>query len=112
MSKLFENTTLNGMMLRNRFVRSATFEAMAKDDGACKPELADLLVELAKGDVGLIITGFAYVNRIGRSRLGQTGVHTDTLIPALTGLTSEVHKAGGKIVIQITFIIYINITEF
>jgi 2,4-dienoyl-CoA reductase-like NADH-dependent reductase (Old Yellow Enzyme family) len=100
MSKLFEGTTLNGMTLKNRFVRSATFEAMADDDGACQPELADLLVELAKGDVGLIINGFAYVNRIGRSRPGQTGVYADTLIPALTDLTTRVHKAGGKIVIQ------------
>ena len=101
MSKLFESATLNGMTLKNRFVRSATFEAMADHDGVCKPELAELLVELAKGDVGLIIIGFAYVNRIGRSRPGQTGVYADTLIPALTDLTADVHKAGGKIVIQI-----------
>ena len=101
MSTLFESTTLNGMVLKNRFVRSATFEAMADDDGVCKPELSELLVELAKGDVGLIIIGFAYVNQIGRSRPGQTGVYADKLIPALTDLTTNVHKAGGKIAIQI-----------
>ena len=100
MSKLFESTTINGMTLKNRFVRSATFEAMADDDGVCQPALADLLVELAKGDVGLIIIGFAYVNQIGRSRPGQTGVYADTLIPALTDLTTKVHQAGGKIAIQ------------
>jgi len=47
MATLFESTTLNGMTLKNRFVRSATFEAMADDDGVCKPALAELLVELA-----------------------------------------------------------------
>lgn len=101
MSKLFESTTLNGMTLKNRFVRSATFEAMADENGACKPELVNLLVELAKGDVGLIITGFTYVNRIGRSRLGQTGIYKDELIPPLTELTRAVHNEGGKIIMQI-----------
>ena len=33
MSKLFETTTLNGMTLKNRFIRSATAEGMATDDG-------------------------------------------------------------------------------
>ena len=101
MSTLFENTTINNMPLKNRFIRSATFEAMADYDGACQPELTDLFVELVKGDVGLIMTGFAYVNRIGQSRPVQTGIHSDDLIPSLTELTSAVHKEGGKIVMQI-----------
>ena len=101
MSEIFESTTINGLTLKNRFVRSATFEAMADDNGICKTELVDLLAELARGDVGLIITGFTYVNLIGRSRFTQTGVHTDKLIPELTKLTTAVHQEGGKIVMQI-----------
>ncbi len=38
MNELFEQTTINGMKLANRFVRSATWEGMAADDGACTPE--------------------------------------------------------------------------
>ncbi len=49
MSKLFESTTINGMELPNRFVRSATWEGMAADDGTCTPELKNLYVDLAKG---------------------------------------------------------------
>jgi len=101
MSTLFESTTINNMPLKNRFIRSATFEAMADYDGVCQAELVDLFVELVKGEVGLIMTGFAYVNRIGQSRPVQTGIHRDELIPSLTELTSAVHKAGGKIVMQI-----------
>ena len=37
MSKLFESSEINGMKLSNRFVRSATWEGMAADDGACTP---------------------------------------------------------------------------
>ena len=52
MSKLFEPGEINGMVLVNRFVRSATWEAMATDDGACTPQLVDLMAGLAKGGVG------------------------------------------------------------
>jgi 2,4-dienoyl-CoA reductase-like NADH-dependent reductase (Old Yellow Enzyme family) len=32
MATLFDTTTINGMTLANRFVRSATWEGMANDD--------------------------------------------------------------------------------
>jgi len=101
MTKLFESMTLNGMTLKNRFVRSATFEAMAYENGTCKPELTNLLADLASGDVGLIVTGFTYVSLVGRSRIGQTGIHKDELILPFTELTKAVHAAGGKIAMQI-----------
>jgi len=37
MSKLFEETAINGMVLKNRFVRSATWEGMAGEDGGVTP---------------------------------------------------------------------------
>ena len=61
MTKLFEATTINGMALNNRFVRSATWEGMATNTGACTPRLVDVMVGLAKGGIGLIITGHTYV---------------------------------------------------
>jgi len=102
MPKLFESTSINSVTLKNRFVRSATFEGMAGvDDGACTPRLINLTAELAKGDVGLIITGYAYVSRQGKARGGQLGVHGDDPIPGLVQMTEAVHKEGGKIVMQI-----------
>ncbi|MCP4366934.1 MAG: NADH:flavin oxidoreductase, partial [Deltaproteobacteria bacterium] len=56
MGSLFEETEINGMTLPNRFVRSATWDGLATDDGACTARMVDLLTELAKGGVGLIIT--------------------------------------------------------
>ena len=101
MSKLFESTSINGMILKNRFVRSATFEGMAGNNGECTRRLIDLMAELARGDVGLIVTGYAYISRKGKARSGQLGVHTDELIPGLAKMTEAVHKGGGKIVMQI-----------
>ena len=71
MSKLFESTTINGMELPNRFVRSATWEGMAADDGTCTPELIDLMTALAKGGVGLIISSHAYVSPAGQASPGN-----------------------------------------
>ena len=39
MSKLFEPTIINGMILANRFVRSATYEGMENEDGSCPQKL-------------------------------------------------------------------------
>ena len=60
---LFEASTINGMNLANRFVRSATWEGMATEDGRVTPRLTDTMVALATGGVGLIISGHAYVTR-------------------------------------------------
>ena len=101
MSKLFESGEINGMKLANRFVRSATWEGMAADDGACTPKLSDLMVNLAKGDVGLIISSHAYVSPEGQAGPWQLGVYKDELISGLTEMTEAVHDNGGKIVMQL-----------
>ncbi|MDO8785383.1 MAG: NADH:flavin oxidoreductase [Syntrophales bacterium] len=101
MKKLFEPSIINGMTLKNRFVRSATWEGMAKDDGTCTPGIVDLMVSLAKGGVGLIITGHAYVRRDGQASPRQLGVYKDELISGLEKMTRAVHEKDGKIVMQL-----------
>ena len=70
MSKLFEQSALRGMQLANRFVRSATWEGMAADDGAVTPKLLETMNALAKGGVGLIISGQTYVRPEGQATRG------------------------------------------
>jgi 2,4-dienoyl-CoA reductase-like NADH-dependent reductase (Old Yellow Enzyme family) len=101
MSRLFEYGEINGMVLRNRFVRSATWEGMATDEGACTPELISLMARLAEGGVGLIITGHAYVRQEGQAGPWQLGVYKDDLIPGLREMTQAVHEKGGRIVLQL-----------
>ena len=79
MPMLFETTTIKSMSLTNRFVRPATWEGMAKEDGSCSRKLTDLMVQLAKGGVGLIITSHAYVSREGQAGLWQPGIYRDEL---------------------------------
>jgi 2,4-dienoyl-CoA reductase-like NADH-dependent reductase (Old Yellow Enzyme family) len=85
MSTCFESTVINGMSLANRFVRSATWEGMATMmDGACTSRLTDMMVNLAEGGVGLIITGHSYVSREGQAGPWQLGIHEDAMLQGLT----------------------------
>ncbi len=102
MPTLFEPSAINAVSLRNRFVRSATWEGLATDDGLVTGRLIDMYTELARGGVGLIITGHAYIGRDGQASLRQLGVYEDRLIKGLAELADAIHGAGGKVVIQIS----------
>ncbi len=101
MPTLFEEVELSGMKLRNRFVRSATFEGMAGPDGAARDSLVSLTEDLSKGEVGLIISGHAYVEPRGRVRASQLGIHNDSLVPGLKRLAEAAHAHGSKTLAQI-----------
>lgn len=101
MTGLFETTELNGMKIKNRFVRSATYEAMAETDGTVKDELLDYMVELSRGEVGLIITGHAHVTRQGQAGPRQMGIYSDAMIDGLKRIASVVHENGGVIAVQL-----------
>lgn len=101
MNTPFEASTINGMKLVNRFVRSATWEGMAADNGACTPELINLMTALAKGGLGLIISSHAYVTPEGQAGPWQLGVYNDALVPGLEAMAKAVHDNGSKIVMQL-----------
>ncbi|HZK12795.1 MAG TPA: YbaK/EbsC family protein [Atribacterota bacterium] len=102
MKKLFDKTKINQMELKNRFVRSATWEGLANPDGSCSEKIADMMLELAKGQVGLIITSHAYVSQCGQGSIRQLGIYDDRLISSYKKMVEEVHKEGSKIVLQIS----------
>jgi len=89
------------MEVPNRLVRSATAECMADAEGRPRREFAAMYRTLAGGSVGLIITGHMYVHPGGRTHLGMTGIHNDSLVPELKRLADAVHEEGGRIVAQI-----------
>ena len=101
MKELFETTTINGMTLANRFVRSATWEGMCDTDGRPTPKLASCYRDLAAGGVGLIITGYAFVRPDGKQLPGKMGIHTDDFSAEMRSLTGAVHNEGGKICMQL-----------
>lgn len=103
MKKLFEETQLKNIKLKNRFVRSATWENMTTEDGHITQELYDVYEELAKGEVGLIITGYANIVKEEQPNAGMMGIYNDSYIDEYKKLTNLVHNYDSKIIMQIAY---------
>jgi 2,4-dienoyl-CoA reductase-like NADH-dependent reductase (Old Yellow Enzyme family) len=98
MTTLFDPITIGSMKLGNRFVCSATYEAMAGADGRVTADLLARYERLARGGVGLIIPGHMYVHPRGRGMGKQIGIHDDAMLPGLEALADSVHRNGRRIV--------------
>ncbi|MFA5353417.1 MAG: NADH:flavin oxidoreductase [Thermodesulfovibrionales bacterium] len=98
---LFDPFSIGGLKLRNRIVRSATYEKRADVDGFATDSLVSFYTELAEGGAGLIITGNALVHVSGRSVPQMICIHNDYYIDRLKRITEAVHKRDGKIVLQL-----------
>jgi 2,4-dienoyl-CoA reductase-like NADH-dependent reductase (Old Yellow Enzyme family) len=100
---VFEPGKIGGMVIKNRLVRSATYEGMASEDGSVTDELVELYRTLAEGGVGLIITGYAYVQPSGKPMPRQTGIDRDDLIPGWRKIAETIHEHGDgcKVAIQL-----------
>lgn len=103
MKNLFEKTKLGNMTIKNRFVRSATWENMATEDGHMTDDLYKVYKDLAKGEVGLIITGYANIVKEEQPNPGMMGIYNDAFIDEYKKLTTSVHHYGSKIVMQVAY---------
>ena len=101
MSEIFETSFLGSMTLRNRTVRSATWEGLADKDGFVRPELVEMMAQLARNSVGLIIPGYLYVAPGGRGLPCQTGVWDDAHMEGLSQIAEAIHREGGTAAAQI-----------
>jgi 2,4-dienoyl-CoA reductase-like NADH-dependent reductase (Old Yellow Enzyme family) len=102
MDGVFDITDLCGIRLGNRFIRSATYEALAAEDGSCTQKLTSVIARLAAGQVGLIITGHAFVRPEGQAGPFQLGIFDDSSIEGLRTMSDAVHDKGGRIIIQLS----------
>jgi 2,4-dienoyl-CoA reductase-like NADH-dependent reductase (Old Yellow Enzyme family) len=101
MPSLFEKTTVKSISLKNRFMRSATWEGLADEEGKTTPDLVNLMEELVRGGVGLIISSHAFVRSDGKAGPWQLGVNTDDHTAGLKAMADAVHRENGKIFLQL-----------
>ena len=87
---------IRNLMIKNRFIRSATYEWRATEDGSVTDELIQFYKKIALGGVGLIITGYAYIQKIGQSFPNQIAIDKDDSIDGLSRLADAIHKFGLK----------------
>jgi len=101
MSEIFEATVINGMKIKNRLVRSATWEGMCEQDGKPTDKLINCYRDLSRGGVGLIVSSYTYVRPEGKQLPGKMGIYTDDFAAEFQKLTGAVHDTGGRIAIQL-----------
>lgn len=101
MPELFENTAIKSLELMNRSVRSATWSGVGDAKGYVTDKASEIYAELARGGVGLIITGFQYVMPNGVAMVHQVGNYADDQIEGLRGLASAIHAENGKVCAQL-----------
>jgi 2,4-dienoyl-CoA reductase-like NADH-dependent reductase (Old Yellow Enzyme family) len=101
MSVLFEPFRIQEMVLRNRFVRSATYDGMADRQGHITDRQLAMVETLAEGGVGLIVVGAVHVDLSGWFAPVQTSIASDDCIPGLAQMADRVHERGGRIAVQL-----------
>jgi 2,4-dienoyl-CoA reductase-like NADH-dependent reductase (Old Yellow Enzyme family) len=103
MKTLFDETRIGTLQLRNRLVRSATWEAMADETGRPTPRLIRVYEELAQGGTGLIITSATTISGDATHPPGMLAIPDDSFITAYRELVRPVHQEGAPIVMQLVF---------
>ncbi len=101
MSVLFEPMKIKNMELQNRFVRSATIDGSAGRASRVSESQIRIYNDLARGGVGLIITGATFVHHTGQRFRSQNSIADDDCIPGLKRLTASAHRHGAKIAVQL-----------
>jgi 2,4-dienoyl-CoA reductase-like NADH-dependent reductase (Old Yellow Enzyme family) len=100
-SKLFQPTTINQTMLKNRFICSSTWLGKANHDGSSSAVLINTVSGVSRNEIGLYITEMTFVSRSGQCANNQLGIYSDDLLPGLMQLADEVHKFDTPVVIQL-----------
>lgn len=103
MKTLFDSTEIKSIKLKNRFWRSATWMNMADEKGHLTEGLQQVYLDLARGGVGTIITGYAFVLEEEQPNPGMMGIYNDSFIPEYQAFTKKVNELGANIIMQIVY---------
>lgn len=101
MNILFEPARLKNVTLRNRFIRSATYDGMSDSTGRVTGRQINLISDLATGGVGMIITAIMYVHPSGQVSTFMNSIARDECISGLKGLTCAAHDRDARITVQL-----------
>jgi 2,4-dienoyl-CoA reductase-like NADH-dependent reductase (Old Yellow Enzyme family) len=95
LNTLFSPKKIGNVQIKNRIVRSATFEGRATGDGYVTDQLIDFYDELARGGTGLIITGLISIDPSGTALKNQACLYDDDYISGQKKLVDAVHEHPG-----------------
>ena len=102
--EVFSEARIGNLVLKNRLIRSATYEASARD-GLVTANHLRLYCKLAEGGVGLIITGHMAVSPKGQMGPLQTCIFDDCYIQGVSQIVETVRKCRSEtpIIAQVNY---------
>jgi 2,4-dienoyl-CoA reductase-like NADH-dependent reductase (Old Yellow Enzyme family) len=100
LEKAYTSFQLGRLTLKNRFIKTATYEGFYKD-ALPTEDLLQHHVRLAKGGIGMTTVSYGAVNNLGRTHKHQMVVD-EYSSPYLARLTTAVKKEGAAVSIQLT----------
>jgi 2,4-dienoyl-CoA reductase-like NADH-dependent reductase (Old Yellow Enzyme family) len=92
MPQPFDKIKIGNIEADNRFVRSATWEGMATDEGAVTDRLIGYVENVAKGGIGLLIASYASVAPRGRNLPRMLAISSDDFTPRLAEMAGRIHR--------------------
>ena len=101
MKNIFDAVKLGNLHLKNRLIRSATWEGLAAQDGSIGDDTYEIYRELAKGGVGAIITGFTSVATNDFYFGGMMRLSDNKLIPHYKKLVEIIHTENCAAISQL-----------
>ena len=96
---IFAPAKLGPVVLRNRTIKSATFEGSAPD-ALVSQRLVDFHTAVGRGGVGMTTVAYCAVSPEGRTERNQIYWRPEVL-PGLAALTDAVHETGAMVSAQI-----------
>lgn len=101
---VFSEGTIGRLKVKNRLVRSATYEAAMSKDGRMTEKMLTLYRDLAQGGVGTIITGQMAVALTGKGMPKQACIYEDRFIQEISQIADTVHQFGNgcKVIAQLS----------
>ncbi|MBI2889890.1 MAG: NADH:flavin oxidoreductase [Nitrospirae bacterium] len=101
MNALFKPIRIGAREVKNRLVKTATFETMGTPDGYITQQYVDWYAALARGGVGMIHTGIVYPQAAGQASPHEVGIEKDERIAGFRRLAEAVHQYDGLILAQL-----------
>lgn len=102
---IFSPLEIGPAVATNRLMRSATYESAADRDGMpLAGPMARLYGDLARGGVGLIVTGHTFVHPNGRAGLKQSGMQSDDHARAWEPVLKAIRdETQAPVFVQLTY---------
>jgi len=100
-AELWRAGGLAPLKLKNRTMRSATWEGLADAQGRMSDTLAEVMIALARGGVALVTFSHTMVHPLGQASPRMLAIYTDEQAESMRKAVDGIHAAGSLCSLQL-----------